>query len=57
MEWYNFSVIENNEIQSLKIEVQKASTDKWKLIAVSLNSIITSGGVISIIEYVRTVLH
>jgi len=44
-----------SEVQGLKIEIAKSSTDKWKLVAMTLIGALTSGGLLGLIDVIRTV--
>jgi hypothetical protein len=47
----------SQDTQKLREEIAQSSTDKWKLIATSLIGLITGGGILYIVELVRTFTH
>jgi hypothetical protein len=47
----------SQDTQKLRDEIAQSSTDKWKLIATSLIGLITGGGILYIVELVRTFTH
>jgi len=45
----------SEDTQELRIEIAKVSTDKWKLVAMTLIGALTSGGILGIIDVFRSI--